>query len=159
MSKKVINKIPLAILHEAQLRLDEVITMLGPYRAEGPPQQAAVRLGPEFFEFVEFSCGLVIENPGLLPVFPEAASMGEEFSVVRELWNFDNKINQLKNYMYDIEMNAGGHVLETALAFYQMVKIAARHDLPGARLIYEELKPRRTCVRRKPHQTRGTQAS
>jgi len=160
VKKKAVFRIPLAILHEAQLKLDEVIRMLEPYLVElSPPErQEMVRMGPESFEFVELSYGLVVENPELLPGFTEAASLGEGFSAVRELWILDKKLTQLKNYICDMEMATGDHVLEAALAFYQTVKIAARRDIPGARIIYEELKPKRPSGRRKQNRIKALKA-
>ena len=151
MSKKAINRIPLTVLIEAQVKVDEVMTMLGPYlEAPIPPEhQTMIRMRPEIHKFVELSYRLAVENPDLLPGFAEVAISGEDYSIVRELWTFTGKLNQLKNNKYNIEMAVGSHVLQAAMAFYQKVKIAARHNIPGARIIFEELKPRRPSGRRK----------
>ena len=159
MAKKAINRIPLKLLQDAQVKVDEVITMLGPYfEATSPLKcQAMIRMGPEFFKFIELSHGLAVEYPDLISGFTETAILEEHFLFVRELWNFTGKLNQLKDNIHDMEMAAGNHVLQAALAFYQTVKIAARHNIPGARIIYEELKPSRPSGRRKLKRTKNPQ--
>jgi len=144
------EKVPAKVLHDAQLLLDEVIGMLEPYfviltREE---RQALLRKGAGSFKFLEMSHEFAVDYPELFPAFTEAAIFEEEFSIVRELWFFGNKLNQLKDSMSDMEMRASSHVLETAMAFYHTVKIAARHDIPGARVIYDELKLKFPCKSR-----------
>ena len=150
MSKRVVHNIPLSILRDAHLKLEEVINMLDPYLvALNPPErQGLARMGAESFEFIEVSYGLAVGNPELLPAFVDASIFGEDFSIAQELWSFTAKLDQLKDIINDAEMAAGNYGLEAALAFYNMIKIAARHDIPGARMIFEELKSRRPSGRR-----------
>jgi len=159
MIKKVINKkVPLAVLRDAQVKVDEVMGMLAPYctAQSSPEREAMIRKGPEFFKFMELSCRLAVENSDLISGFTESAVLGKDCSIVRELWIFIAKLNQLKNNIYDMEIAAGSPVLQAALAFYQTVKIAARRDIPGARLIYEELKPTRPSGRRKQQRIKNS---
>ena len=151
VGKKIINRIPLSVLRDAQIKLDEVMDMLGPYliALDPPERQALVRMEAGSCEFLEMSYALAVENPELFPGFAEAAIFEENFSIVQELWTFGAKINQLNDNIRDTEMAAGNYALEAALCFYNMIKIAARHDIPGARVIYEELKPRRPPGKRK----------
>jgi len=153
VSRKAANKIPLSILRDAQLKLDEVMDMLGPYLlALSPPErQALVKMEAESFEFIEVSYCFAVENPELFPNLAEIVTFSDDFPLTQELWSFATKLNQLRDNMRDTEMAAGNYALEAALAFYDMIKIAARHDIPGARVIYEELKPRRPSARRKQH--------
>ena len=134
--------------------------MLEPYlvvltRAD---RQVLVKMRAETFKFVELSYGLAVEYPELFPSFKETAIFKEEFITARELWSFDNKLNRLKDTIIDTEMAAGSNVLETALAFYHTVKIAARRDIPGARTIYEELKPGFPSRRRRQQQAKGSRS-
>ena len=150
MNKKIINKIPLTKLQDAQSKLDEVVDLLGPYLVVLSPaeRQAMVKMGAESFEFLEVSYGFAVENPELFPGFTEAAFFEKIFFITQELWALVAKLNQLRDTIHDTEMTAGNRALEAALAFYQTVKMAARHDIPGARVIFEELKPRRPSKRR-----------
>ena len=151
MSKKVINKIPLSILQSAQEKLEEAMNMLGPYLVVLSPteRQVLVEMNDEYVNFIEVSYGLAVEDPDLLSCFLEAGEFEEDFSIVQGLLRLAAKLNDLKNCINDTEMVAGNYGLQAALAFYNTIKIAARHDIPGTRVIFEELKARRPHGRRK----------
>lgn len=151
MSNIVIKKIPLVILQNAQQKLDEVMDMLGPclVTLSQPERQALVKIGEESFNFIAKSYELAIEYPELFPSFVKAGIFGEDFSTVQALKSLTARLNKLKDGISDTEMVTGNHALEAALAFYQTLKIAARRDIPGTRVIYEEIKPRRCFGRPK----------
>lgn len=159
-NKIAIKKIPVEVLINAQKRLDEVINIVEPYVVALTPseRQTLVKIGAESIKFLELAHTFAVEYPGLFPIFRKAAVFKEEFFTVRELWTFGNKLEQLKSNVSDTEMAAGSHALETALDFSHTVKIAARHDIPGARVIYEELKPRFPSKRRNQHRIKDSQA-
>jgi len=143
MGRKTFKKIPAEILHGAQTKLDEVMGLLKPYLVTLTQQerQALVKMETESIKFLEVSHGIALENSELFPTFIKAAVFREEFSAAHELWLVANKVSQLNENINDTGMLAGNNAMETALIFYQTVKIAALHDIPGARVIYEELKP------------------
>ena len=143
MSRKIAARIPLSVLRDAQAKLDEVMNMLKPHliTLSPPERQAMVKIGERSFKFIEMSSGIALENPELFPRFMKAAIRGEEFLIARELISLAGKLNQLKDIIGDTEMTACNLALEAAMSFYQTIKIAARRDIPGAGLIYEELKP------------------
>jgi len=144
ISRRTEKKIPSKVLHDARLLLDEAMNKLEPYLVvlSEADRQALVKMEAVSFRFLELSHKFAVEYPDLFPAFTEAAIFKEEYFTVRELWSFVNKLNQLKDNISDTGMATGTHALETAAAFYHTVKIAARHDIPGARGIYEVLKPK-----------------
>ena len=140
--RKRLQKIPEALMLKVRLKLDELIRMINPYfiaLSEAERRSLAV-IGDEPFKFIEMCHNMSIEYTELFPSFLNTAILKEEFFTAHELWQFAKRIDQLKNDIIDIEMLAGNNALEIALAFYHTVKIAARHDIPGARIIYNELK-------------------
>ena len=143
MRSRTIAKIPPEILHDIHSRLDELLYLLKPYLiALTPPERRTLsKIGTESIKFLEMSHQFADKNPGLFPAFRKAASFREEFYTAQELRMVISKIDRLKDTINDTEMLAGNYALETALIFYNIVKIAARHDIPGTRVIYEELKP------------------
>jgi hypothetical protein len=50
-------------------------------------------------------------------------------------------------------MLAGSEAYQAALVFYKSVKMAAAHDVPGAKAVYEELKTRFPGGKRTPGAT------
>jgi len=129
--------------------------LLAPYFVGLTPseRQTLVKMETDSIRFLELSHGIAVENPELFPAFMKVAIFREEFSIARELWVVVNKINQLKANIDDTGMLAGNYAMETALTFYHTVKIAAKRDIPGARVIYEELKPAFRSRKRKPKKT------
>ena len=142
MGKKSIKKIPEDVLQRIQSKLDEMIGLLKPYLVilTAEERQALAKIEKETFRFLEMSHGLAVDYPDLFPSFMKAAVFGENFSTVHELSGFIGKLNNFRDGMIDTEMLAGNYAMEFALAFYHTVKIAARRDIPGARVIFEELK-------------------
>ena len=138
-------------MRNAQSRLDELMNMLGPYFVvlSPPERQSLLKMGRGSFKFAELAYGLAVEHPELFPGFLKAGILGEDFSIARELWALAAKLNQLKDRLQDTELAAGNYALQAAFSFYQTVKIAAKRDIPGASVIYEELKSRRPSWQRK----------
>ena len=151
MGKTIITKIPLPVLKNARQKLDEMMDMLAPYLVtlSQAERQTLVEMRADYFKFIEASYGLAIENPEMLPGFFETMTFGEDFSIAQELLKFAAALNQLRDNISGMEMAAGNYGFQAALAFYNTIKIAARHDIPGARMIYEKLKPKRPSGRRK----------
>ena len=143
MHKKIIKKIPPGIFCNALSKLDEVGSLFKPYLVvlSQAEKDGMFKIGIEYFEFLELSHGLAVDYPELFPAFMKRSLFKDEFFTARELWTVNSKLTQLKNTINDTEMLACNYALETAMSFYQTVKIAARRDIPGARGIYEELKP------------------
>ena len=139
------------------------MNILGPYLIVLSPseKQTLSTIGEGSLKFIEMSYKIAVDNPRLLPSFMETSVFGEKFSVVRELLKFAAKLNQLKENIRDTEIAADNCGLETAFAFYNMMKIAARRDIPGARVIFEELKPafnsRKRMVRKTKTEKNKTQ--
>ena len=144
MSKKTIKKIPEDVLQKIQLKLDEMINLLQPYLVvlTAQERQALAKMEEETLKFLEISHGFAVEYPDLFPSFMNTAVFKEKFSAVHALSCFAGRLNNFRDHICDTEMLAGSHAMEVAMTFYQTVKMAARRDIPGARVIFEELKPR-----------------
>ena len=144
MIKKTFKKIPPDLVLDAQLKLDEVSKMLNPFLTSLTPveRRGMVKTGAGSIEFLELSHGFAAEYPELFPGFMKAGVFEEEFFAVISLRALSARVNRLRDRLKDTEMVTCCHALDTALAFYNTIKIAARRDIPGAGLIYEELKQR-----------------
>ena len=104
-------------------------------------------------KFLKLSYELAVEAPELFPGFIDKAAFREEFSTAYKLWTLAGKVDELKDELSGMEILVRGRALELALLFYQIVKIASRNDIPGARVVFEDLKtafPSGTKGRRKP---------
>lgn len=141
-NKQALVKIPQEVLIDSQQILDEAIRMLGPYLVTLSPSERLLfrRAGSGLIKFLKLSHGLAVECPELFPAFMNTEVFREEYFITRELWTLINKIDQLKKCVSDTEILSGCQTFETAMSFYQMVKIAARCNIPCSRVIFDELK-------------------
>ena len=137
---KQINK---ELLLNAQSKLDELIELFEPCLVSltAPDRKKLDKISAQYIKFLELSYELALGSPELFPASLKASSFGENLASAHELWVLINKIDNLRNNISDTKTLIGNHAMENALAFYNSVKIAARRDIPGARAMYEELKP------------------
>ena len=135
-------KIPPEVLNRARQILDEVIRILEPHFVILTPSERLFyrKTCSGLIKFLELSHELAVESPGLFPTFIKTEVFQEEYFTTHELLILVNKINRLSEYVNDAERLSENRTMEIALAFYETVKIAARRDIPGARIVFDELK-------------------
>jgi len=153
VGRKTIKEIPSAVFSGVFARLEEVTAMLEPYlihQAEGQPGEL---IGEDSMEFLEKVHELAVEHTKLFPGMIVKPLDGAEFSEIRDLKNLETRLDLLSTSVRDTELIIGGNVLENAMVFYNTVKIAAKRDVPGISVIYEELKPRFPCKKQKRKKT------
>jgi len=156
MNKKTIKNIPVDVFQSVESRLDEIEVLFNPYRVVLSPAEknGMIKFGYDFIKFLEISHKFAVKYPELFPFFREKSLLNKEFFIVYELWKIHNKMEELDNAVKDTGLLAGSCAMETALSFYQTVKIAARRDIPGARVIFEELKPALPSWRQRRRKTK-----
>jgi hypothetical protein len=81
------------------------------------------------------------DNPALVPSFLDMGDFDKDFSDAHGLWSLLTAIRQLEEAVSDTIMAAGSEAYHAALAVYHNVQAAAKQDIPGAKAIYENLKP------------------
>ena len=142
MDFRIFKKIPDDTLKNVQETLDNVYDQLKPCLVELTPSERRtyVKIGLESIKFLDLSHRIAVNNSGLFPGFLKISLFRKEFFMANELWKLLAKLDKLREAINDTEILAGNFALETALAFYNTIKIAARHDIPGTEVIYEELK-------------------
>jgi len=141
-NKRPLLKIPPGVLSETRLMLDEVVKRLEPYIVVlTPSERLSFRYtGSGLIKFLEISHALAVESPDMFPAFMKAEVFREEFLAASELWIIISKLDQLRNNVNDTGMLLGNRTLDIAIAFYETVKMAARRDIPGARVVFNDLK-------------------
>jgi hypothetical protein len=91
-------------------------------------------------DFLVLSHERAIEFPEMLPHFSSAEVFNEDFLAVNELWALAGKLDLFQENIRGLLRLVGNRALETAEAFYLTLKIAARRDLPGTGVLFDELK-------------------
>ena len=162
LNRRPQRKIPPEVLLAAGEKFDELAKTLNPHLSElTPPERLSLKkTGPALIEFLKLSHAFSVECPELFPMFIKTETFRDEYFATSKLWVLLNKINLLGESVSDTVMLSGSRTLEVALAFYLTVKVAARRDIPGARVIFDELKsayPSGTKSRKKSAEDRDRQ--
>jgi len=135
--------IPAETLAQAQMKADEILALLQPYLlALTPAERHEIpKLGAKRLSFVEKAFELAQQNGVLRPAFFDMAAFETDFHEAHGLWTLVNTVRQLLEGLEDTEMAAGSAAFLEALTFYKSVKMAADGDVPGAKAVYEALRP------------------
>jgi hypothetical protein len=143
MNEKHVTRIPADILAEVKFHLETAITVLRPYVVTLTPSERhdVPKMGNKMLSFVEKSYDYAENNPSLRPPYLDMEAFSVDKSDAIHLRGLLNIAKQLEENIDDTELIAGSEAYQEALMFYNNVKLSAAQDVPGARAVYEALKP------------------
>jgi hypothetical protein len=151
-SNKHSQSIPADILEQAKAKITEAADLLKPYLLALTPteKQEIPKMGPKTLNFVEKPHDFAHENPSLVPAYLNMDDFDTDLADAHGLWTLYNRVHQLEEGIGDTQMTAGSEAFQTALVFYNSVKVAASQNISGAKAVYEELKKRFPGNKRRP---------
>ena len=146
------------LLSEAREKLDELNILLEPCFEvlSQPTLWPQENIGPEHIDFLERALNMARKFPEMFPAFIHLKTFTEDLSAIRELWDLLVEAEKTIKKIDGLLSLRGAQGMETALAYYRTLRIAAQRDLPMAQLLYEDLRsalPRSRGIRK----LRGTQ--
>ena len=138
-------------LTEAGKKITEAMELLK-YCFNLPVQQEiwAEEINADTVEFIRNSIDIAKKYPDLLPPFLNMKTFNDDFSLFHELHSVAVKTAGIKDKVNSMLNTNGNHCLETAMALYNNLKIASKRDIPGARMVFLELKSSLPSKKRKP---------
>jgi len=92
--------------------------------------------------FVEKAIEYAEGNPSLVPGFLDVNEMKTDFQAVTLLTEFFRLVEKLYQTLDDTILLSGSEAYKAALNFYKTVQQAAKSGIPGAQVIYDDLKQR-----------------
>jgi hypothetical protein len=136
--------IPPEVLAEITQHLTAAAALIKPYATTRTPTERRdmLVLGQKSLGFVERTHELAGQNPQFLPAFIELEDFDIDVADARGLWVISNLAQQFFDAVSDTILVAGSEAYKAALLFYSAVKIAAAQNVPGAKAIFDDLKPR-----------------
>ncbi len=136
--------IPGEVILEVNTLLDQAALALSPYLLSLTPLERKERykMGDKTVSFVDKAGEYAGLNPNLCPPYLNLSDYSIDMLDVKALRSLLIKLEQLRDGVDDTMMVAGGEALQAALIFYSSANEAARHNVPGAKAIYEDLKTR-----------------
>jgi hypothetical protein len=143
--------IPAEIIEQVEAKIDEALALIAPYRVTLTPDErrAMLKMGEKSLAIMEKAHSYAKTNPSLVPPFLNMGEFDVDYADTHDLWSVRNRVTQLREAIDNTVMCAGSEAYQAALLFYNSVKVAAAHDVPGAKAIYAELKQRFPATRHK----------
>jgi hypothetical protein len=138
------DAIPEAVLTQVYGQTEAVKTALAPpYALALTPQERhdMLKMGDRRLALLERKHDYARDNPALVPSFLDIDDFDKDFSNARGLWSLLTEIQQLEETVSDTIMEAGSEACHAALAGCHNVQAAAKQSIPGAKVVYENLKP------------------
>ncbi|MDR1398869.1 MAG: hypothetical protein LBJ41_02985 [Treponema sp.] len=143
-SDKHNTAIPDAVIKQVHDQIIEVIQQLSPYTVTLTPheRQTMLKMGDKSLAFVEKAHDYAADNPTLTPNYLDMQAFDVDFTDAHGLWSILTLTKQLEEAVEDTIMTAGSEAFHMALSFYHNVQSAVKDDIPDAKAIFEDLKPR-----------------
>ncbi|MDR1983404.1 MAG: hypothetical protein LBQ28_01055 [Prevotellaceae bacterium] len=151
MENKHVLPIPPEILAQAQKKIDEANALLAPYLLPLTPQERMElpKMGDKTLSFVEKAHDYVSQYPAFVPSYLNTAEFDTDIADATGLRVLHISARQLADNIDDTAMVAGSEAYQASLVFYNAVKAASAQDIPGAKEVYNDLKARFSCKKRK----------
>ncbi|PZX15919.1 hypothetical protein LX69_02113 [Breznakibacter xylanolyticus] len=149
------QQIPAQTLTEVQRKLTEVTTLLRPYMASltVADRQVLPKMGEKTLAFVTKAREYAGQQPELLPAYINKADFDIDVADAVNLIALKSQIDQMASLIDDTMLLAGSEAYTASLAFYNSVKQAARQNVPGAKVIHDDLSARFATRSRKVEST------
>lgn len=103
-------------------------------------RQKGFKLGDGTLAFLEKSSNYANQNPALVPSYLNLPEMTKDTLLASDLDQILKSLEPVIQNVIDTYQEAGAEALTGALIFYNNVKLAAHNNVPGAQVIYDDLK-------------------
>jgi len=135
-------KIPTEQVEEIRNLLKQVEEALKPYLiALSPTQKKELpKMGDRTVPFINKILQYIDTNPEFVPTFMDAAEMKTDVAAVNTLMEFFQRVSQLHGLLNDTISLSGSEAYQAGLKFYGNLKQSARAKVPGAQVIFDDLK-------------------
>lgn len=131
-------------------KIAECTALLPGLIALTPEQRhASAKMGDASKPFVEKARDYSITNAAIVPSYMDVNEFKIDVSDETYLHVIETAVKQLFDAISDTRMLVGSEAYTAALMFYSAAKDAARHNVPGAKAVVEDLKKRFPGGRRK----------
>ena len=100
-----------------------------------------IKLGERDVAFTQKCAAHMAAHPELVPAFVNVPELAKDRSLRDQIEDFLRRARQLVEGLEDTLALLNHEIRLPELAFYQNVRYAAQHRVPGAEVIYNDLKP------------------
>ncbi|MDD5766291.1 MAG: hypothetical protein PHW79_08630 [Candidatus Marinimicrobia bacterium] len=100
------------------------------------------KMADKTFPFVEKALEYAETNPTLVPSYIDVAEMRIDLQAVTTLTELFRRVEKIYDILDDSILLCGSEAFKAALKFYKAIQTAAKAGVPGAEVIYLDLKQR-----------------
>ncbi len=118
-------------------KLDPLLIALNPDERRDLP-----KMSDKTTPFVEKALDYAETNPNFVPPYVNVGELKTDLTAVDDLKDIVRPLEALVHNLDDSVMLSGSEAYVAALAFYNSIKMASKLDIPGAKVVYEDLKKR-----------------
>ncbi|MDR1983594.1 MAG: hypothetical protein LBQ28_02050 [Prevotellaceae bacterium] len=138
------NAIPPEVVEALKQKTREISDLLAPYATPLTAQERRELpiMGDKTVSFVEKAFEFAQANADLCPNFLDIPTFRIDMDDATGLRVVRNNVRQAFEVVDDIVLLAGSEAYQSALTFYNYIKLLVAQDVPRAKTIYEELKQR-----------------
>lgn len=144
MDNKINFTIPDELVNEAIQGATDLSETFKPYLIALTPEERhdLLKMNDKTIPFVNKTMEYVATAPQFVPPYMDTTAMANDLKVYNQLIPLLRLTKRLLNGFDDTIMAAGSESYSHALQYYNSVKQAAKLDVPGAKVIYEDLSKR-----------------
>ena len=149
--KSVSIEIPAALLLEIQQLIVSANAKLAPYLVALTPQerQGLPKMADKTVAFVTKALQFAQSNPEFAPAYLDVPALQTDVKAVQDLTSLEHLLENLVSQLNDTIMLSGSEAYVAGLTYYQSAKVASNRNVPGAKIIYDDLSQRFDFARKK----------
>ncbi|MDR2423091.1 MAG: hypothetical protein LBD59_00010 [Prevotellaceae bacterium] len=143
-NNKHLQAIPATVLDQVREKLVEIDGLITPYVVVLTPQERKElpKMGEKSLSFVEKAMEFANQYPDLRPSYLDVPEFEVDFNDARGLLTIQAYVRQIEVKLSDTALAGGSDAYQSALLFYNAVKLAVSSGVPGAKVVCDELKKR-----------------
>ena len=137
-------EIPPAVLADIHALITQAGQLLQPYLLALTPQERKElpKMADKTLSFVSKSLQFAQSNPEFAPIYLNIPALQIDVKSVQDLTSLEQPLEILVSQLNDTIMVAGSEAYVAGLTYYQSTKVASSRSVPGAKVIYEDLRVR-----------------
>ena len=129
------------VLSGIETKLDEVSQLLSFAVGLSPrDRQRRQALGRQRVKFVQLTLEHLQQNPALVPPYLDSEAVLRNYGLHNQMQNIQGKLDQIQRLLSDTVHSTGSQAATDALAYYSVVKRAAKVGVPGIEAAREKMK-------------------
>lgn len=105
-------------------------------------RMSLTKMGDRSHPFTEHALRHATRNPEFMPNYSTLEEFQTDWNLTMQLKEIKSAVNLLNQAVEDTYMAAGADSYAHAREYYNTTRRAAKNNIPGAKTIYEDLKPR-----------------